>query len=94
MPRRSKAIFAAAIAMSEVAMDASAMRRSQMPVRSRIQASFVSTIFDNCSFVRMPGGTKLPMALILAVGKIPQMKFKNLKIKMLQLHVTFGENAS
>jgi hypothetical protein len=42
----------------------------------------------------MPGGTKLPMALILAVGKIPQMKFKNLKIKMLQLHVTFGENAS
>src|SRR6185437_2009934 len=68
IPRWHKASRPAATAISDVAMSLSAICRSRIPVRSTIHLSFVSTIFDRSSFVRIPGGTKQPRAVILAVG--------------------------
>jgi hypothetical protein len=51
------------------------MCRSLIPVRSRIQVSLVSTMRESCSLVKMPGGTNVPKALILAVGKDPSNEF-------------------
>jgi hypothetical protein len=56
MPARSIAMREACAAMSAAPISAGAMRRSWMPVRSRIHSSFVSSVFDSSSFVTTRSG--------------------------------------
>lgn len=66
IPRCRRASSAAFTAMSEVATAASAIWRERIPVRSTIQVSFVSTMVDSSSLVRIRGGANPPKELIFA----------------------------
>ena len=69
MPRFANAARAASTAISDVAISGAAMWRSEMPTRSMIQSLDVSTIFSRSAFVRTPGGTCTPSAVIFAPTK-------------------------
>ncbi len=56
--------------MSVSASSSAAIRRSRMPVRSRIHSSFVSTIFASSSFVTMRSGTWQPRPVIEIRGPL------------------------
>src|SRR5438034_545957 len=56
-PAAASASFAASAARSVAVSLTAAIRRSTMPVRSRIHVSDVSTSFSRSAFVRMPDGT-------------------------------------
>ena len=60
-PASASASRAAGRQRSESACSGSAMRRSRIPVRSRIHSSFVSIIFERSSFVSTLSGTCEPM---------------------------------
>src|SRR5713226_6481311 len=68
-PAAPSAFWAAATARSVVVSVGAAMRRSWIPVRSRIQVSDVSTIFSRSKLVRTPSGTKVPTDLMLLCMK-------------------------
>ena len=56
-PAIASARRAAGIARSEIASPSAAIRRSRIPVRSRIHSSEVSTSRDSSSFVSTRSGT-------------------------------------
>jgi hypothetical protein len=62
MPARSMAMRLARAAISAAPMSASAMRRSRMPVRSKIHSSDVSTSFSMSAFVITRSGRYRPVA--------------------------------
>ena len=64
----SRARRAASVAMSLVTMPCGAMRRSRMPVRSRIHESDVSTILSRSRLVRTTGGKKCPVPRMRLLG--------------------------
>src|SRR5262245_46471157 len=62
----SSARRAATTARSDEASPAATMRRSWMPVRSRIHSSDVSTIFSRSKLVITPSGTCIPVPTMVA----------------------------
>ena len=65
-PASSSASFAAGRQRSESASSGPAIRRSRMPVRSRIHSSEVSIIVESSSFVTTRSGTRHPRPVIEA----------------------------
>ncbi len=63
-PAISSARRAAGMQMSVSASSSAAIRRSLIPVRSRIHSSFVSTSFERSSFVSTRSGTCTPSPVI------------------------------
>jgi hypothetical protein len=67
-PARSIAIAAAFVPIAAAPTSHAAIRRSLMPVRSRIHWSDVSTIFSSSAFVRIRSGRWRPVDAISTSG--------------------------